>query len=100
LTLVHDGVSGQTTLTWTAPAVLGSTQVRYDTLRSTDPADFLLQGLCLETDSSATTRIEIENPLPGEGFYYLVRSENDCPSEGGNPGSGSNGYPRSLPECP
>jgi hypothetical protein len=100
LTLTHDEISGQTTLTWTAPLVFGSNQIRYDTLRSTDPADFLLSGLCLETDSVTTTSLDVENPLPGGGFYYLVRSENDCPSEGGNPGSGSSGYIRSAPECP
>ena len=100
LTLTHDDVGGRTTLTWAAPLVFGSTQVRYDTLRSTDPADFLLQGLCVETDSATTTSTDVENPLPGTGFYYLVRSENDCPTGGGNPGSGSYGYPRSVPQCP
>ena len=100
LTLDHDEVSGQTTLTWTAPLVFGSTQMRYDSMRSTDPSDFLSQGLCLETDSTVATSSDVENPLPGRSFDYLVRSENDCPLGGGNPGTGSYGYPRSLAECP
>ncbi len=83
-----------TTLSWLPPASPGSTSVVYDVLRSSaDPA--FASPFCLETGETDLTASDTS--LPGDVFFYLVRSRNTC---GQNAGAGSSGTPRTPPPCP
>lgn len=87
------------TLVWDEPLDRGGEAggLYYDTLRSTDSADFM-SALCVETDDGPNrTATDPETPAPGEVFYYLVRSDNDCPGSG--PLGDGNGAPREGAEC-
>jgi hypothetical protein len=100
LRLSHDLTGGLTTLTWFPPSSSGAVQLRYDTLRSSDGADFMAFGSCVESDATDTTSFDGQTPAPGGALYFLVRSENDCPSANANPGRGSDGLLRDTPQCP
>jgi hypothetical protein len=89
-----------TTLVWTEPEASGCAGPRYDTLRSSDPADFVTAPFCVESDDGLDTSAEDgETPGPGEAYFYLVRAENDCPVGEGPLGEGSGGE-RSGAACP
>ncbi|MCP3978491.1 MAG: CRTAC1 family protein [bacterium] len=82
-----------TQLSWSAPAISGGTDPRYDLLRSTSPN--LASHDCLLTDAEQTTANDAS--LPTEVFYYVVRAGNGC---GANAGQDSAGTPRGPGECP
>jgi bacillopeptidase F len=70
------------TMSWVVPTSLGSvpSMARYDTLRSSSPADFLALGVCVESDDGPnTTAVDGSTPAPGGIYYYLVRARNACP---------------------
>ncbi len=99
LSLTHDGITGQTDISWAAPAETGGiAALFYDTLRADDPADFTV-ATCLETDDADTLAADTATPAAGAAFYYLVRAENGCPG-GGTLGAGSNGIERAGAACP
>jgi hypothetical protein len=75
-------------LTWGPPP--GGGAVRYDTLRSANPRDFLGDAACVESDDpSDTLATDAEAPAVGVIHYYLIRAENTCP---GNLGTGPLGF--------
>ena len=84
---------------WSGPAGGG---LRYDTLRTINPADFVSGAVCVASDVSDTTASDSEVPPPGGVFYYLVRAENACPAALGiGPlGFRSNGQPIQGRTCP
>ena len=86
------------TVSWTAPLAPGGVTVLYDTLRSTDPDDFVNSGVCAETDGADTFFIETLNPPPGMLFSYLVRAVNVCGD--GSLSTDSSGTPRQGVSCP
>ena len=101
LLLTH--ASDTTTLSWTAPVVLGATAARYDTIRSGDAEDFSLAAgtVCVETsDGSDTESQDGSTPFTGTVFFFLIRAENDCPTGAGSLGNGLNGAPRTGRGCP
>jgi len=76
------------TLIWNEPAPMGGTSVRYDTLRSADPGDFVTAATCVESDDGIDRQAIDSAPVPpGTTFYYLIRGENDCPLGMGSLGS-------------
>jgi subtilisin family serine protease len=83
-----------TVLSWDAPASAGGNTVRYDVLRSIVSSDFSTAS-CLA--SGTLSKIFFDSVKPASVFYYLIRSTNAC---GSNLGSGSDGNPRSGPDCP
>jgi hypothetical protein len=93
--------TGRDTLTWNEPVELGGTLVRYDTLRSADPGDYLTAVTCVESDDGSD-RLASDGgtPLPGLPFYYLVRAENDCALGQGSLGRRTNGSEREGSSCP
>ncbi len=55
----------------------------YDVLRSQSASDFGVVAVCLESDDALDTlAMDLEVPLSGAPFFYLVRSENDGPGDG------------------
>jgi hypothetical protein len=95
LRLARQGQTG-TALTWSAPAQLGGTGSTFETVRSTDPSDFVTSATCL--DDAAT---DPDAPGPGELWAYLVRARSGCPLGGaGTLGSESNGVEREGIDCP
>jgi pimeloyl-ACP methyl ester carboxylesterase len=94
-----DGV----TLSWIPPEEPGGEAgtVAYDTLRSTDPADFAGEGVCVESgDGSDTEATDVEEPQAGASFSYLVRALNACPDGVGTAGQSSAGLERDARACP
>jgi hypothetical protein len=101
MTLTHDPVLRQTEVTWTTPVDLGGVAVRYDTIRSTDPDDFVFAAACVESDDGADTMAIDSDMLPeGVAAYYLVRAENDCPDGMGSVGEDTDGQLRVAINCP
>jgi serine protease AprX len=88
-------------LSWTAPALLGSvpSAARFDTLRTTSPADFVGLGGCVESnDGPNATATDSTTPALGGVFYYLVRARNVCSP--GTLGTRSSGAERTGAICP
>lgn len=72
---------------------------RYDTLRSSDAADFGAAAECIETNDGPNTTSPA-GPGPeqaGAVFYYLVRPRSSC--AGGGLGASSAGIPRTARAC-
>ena len=88
--------SEPTSIIWSAPVDPGGTQtVTFDVLRSIDRYRFGPNEtfvVCIASDiTGLAASDQLPGPPPGTGFYYLVRSSNDC---GGNMGTRSEGDPR------
>jgi hypothetical protein len=90
------------TLTWDEPQFPGGTpaSLRYDTIRSDNPADWSDTAACVESDDDDRTADDPDRPVAGQAWYYLVRAVNDCPDDDGNAGSDSTGVPRNVRSCP
>jgi hypothetical protein len=101
LVLSHDRAAAITQLQWPPPAG-GATTPLYDSLRSSNPADFTTGGTCIESDGQDTLTTDGSTPAAGSAFYYLVRAKNSCPSGlGQGPlGNDSAGQERSGRPCP
>jgi hypothetical protein len=84
------------TLTWTPPTT-GPTALTYDVVRTSNPADFVTNHVCVESDESDTTAIDAAIPPPGGLFTYVVRVQG-C--GGQTAGLSSNGQPRVVGSCP
>ena len=100
LTLAHDILGGETTLSWAAPADPGGSSLVYDTLRSDPPDGFGFAGECVESDDGDNEAVEIATPAIGEVRFYLVRAQNDCPGGQGSLGSDSESVERPGIACP
>ena len=80
------GPAGTTTLNWTPPLVPGAVTVRYDTIGSDDPSDFLTLAVttCVESNDAAdTTSTDAVPVAAGSVRNFLIRPENDCPGAAG-----------------
>ena len=84
------------TLAWTPPAT-GPVALTYDVVRTSNPADFVTNRVCVESDGSDTTAVDAAIPPPGGLFTYVVRVQG-C--GGQTAGRGSNGQPRVVGPCP
>ena len=101
LRLSAHGQPGDAALSWPPPAEPGAAAVRYDTLRSTDPSDFLDPAtVCVESDELDRLAQDDGVPSPGKLHHYLIRVENDCPGGVGAMGADSEGVPRAGSSCP
>jgi hypothetical protein len=101
LVLAHDRGTGETTVSWPAPADPGGhLPLFYDLLRSTAPDDFVGSAVCLETDDGDLAATDADPPAAGALFCYLVRAQNGCPSGAGNLGVDSAGAERIGLTCP
>jgi putative metal-binding protein len=95
------------TLSWSVPEAPGAVPAAllYDTIRSTNPADFVTTppAACLESDDGPDTfATDTGIPPVGSVFFYLVRAQNACPAPlGVGPlGTTSSGVPRTARDCP
>jgi hypothetical protein len=94
------GSPSRTTLLWERSTIPGSTDVRFDTLRSAFSSDFTGATVCVEVDGTDTGGVDPDSPDAGDTFHYLIRVENDCPGSVGSMGVDSTGIPRSGRVCP
>jgi hypothetical protein len=77
--LLDKGAQDRAILEWSAPAAPGGLALAYETIRSTEPDDFLTAAVCLGVlDPTATTAVDAAMPGPGHPFHYLVRATNAC----------------------
>ncbi len=91
--------SGKTWLGWTAPDDSGGDDaVTYDTLRSSSAGSFGPES-CLETGEYDTATEDLENPVAGGSFHYLVRASSAC-GDGDLGTWGSLALPREAAPCP
>ena len=97
--MVSHDASGNALVSWSPPVDPGGTSVRYDTLRSSAPNDFVGAAVCLETGGSDTSSMDATTAAPGI-FFYLARAVNDCPSGQGVIGMLPNGQPMPARSCP
>jgi len=100
LLMTHDAQAGETLISWSAPEA-GTTQIRYDVIRSTTPDVWDDGSICVDADNTtSTSAIDTAVQGSGEAAFYLVRAENDCPDGSGSIGDYPNGQPRLAIECP
>jgi hypothetical protein len=91
-----------TTLLWLAPDEPGSTldTIRYDVLRSENPADFGSGLTCVSSNAAGTSAVDPVDPPATGVFHYLVRPENGCAPDQGDLGQDSSGESRIAGSCP
>jgi subtilisin family serine protease len=102
LRLSIEAGSGAAVLAWSPPASTGGVSLRYDAIRSLEPRGFFSTATCIETDDAVdTTALDPDSPAAaGDVFYYLVRTENDCPGSRGGLGGDIDGVDRVARSCP
>jgi len=71
------GHSDVTEFTWSAPPVQGASVLTYDLVRS-ESADDFTTATCVSAKAIETTSADPD--VPGNIFFYLVRSRNGCGS--------------------
>lgn len=87
-------------LTWSEPEFPGGDRPAYDTLRSSDPSDFMTAVICVEAnDGTDRQTIDASRPEPGRAYFYLVRAETNCPAGLGTLGVSSSGLERTGIDC-
>ena len=86
-------------LSWGVPGNPGGATLAYDVLKSREAYDFGdFEAVCTESGDTDLVATDLTTPaLPGEAYFYLVRSENPCGSE---LGTASNGEIRIGRNCP
>lgn len=98
--LVTGNSGGLTEFTWDPPLDPGGNSVTYQVLRARSAENFLTSTSCLAPVVATDTNLEDgQDPLPGAGFYYLVRPTNTCPFGDGPLGNGVAGE-RDGRSCP
>ena len=97
--LVLSSTEVGTTLVWQPPEALGASFVEYDTLRSPSASDFETPAVCADTNDVDTTTVDLDTPVAGVVFHYLIRVDNFCPGPG-SMGAGSDLQPRTGRSCP
>jgi hypothetical protein len=91
----------RSTVAWSEPLEPGGTTLLYDTLRSSDPADYETGAMCVESDDgSDRVATDTAEPTPMSVFHYLIRAQNACPNGEGPLGMDSNGESRTGRSCP
>lgn len=99
--LLLSQADGTTTLGWSAAFEPGAATVTYETLRSTDAADFVDGADCLVApDPTSIELTDSISPPPGTAFFYLTRALNGCPAGVGSLGPGAVNGPRQGRSCP
>jgi hypothetical protein len=88
------------TLAWSAPSQPGGVSLAYDSIRSSEPFDFISAATCVASDIAILTCTDAEVPVRGQIHFYLVRAQNGCPQGQGPAGSDSNGVSRAARSCP
>lgn len=91
------------TLSWSAVTIGGtSASMRYDLLRSSNPADFVNGTACVASSIATTSAPDAGTPTEGTLFAYLARAKNGCPGAGGvgTLGTTSAGATRAGISCP
>ena len=91
------------TLGWNVPPESGGSagSLRYDTIRSDNPADFMTAAVCVESNGPGDeSSVDPDLPPLSQTYYYLVRAENNCPGGSGSLGAGSDLVERTGTECP
>jgi len=102
LTLSWNSGTSTVTLTWASPIELGglaSTIIRYDTVRSASPGDFVSGAVCVESNGTDLVSTDNAAQSPGTARNYLVRAENTA-CGAGSAGTSSSGAQRSVRACP
>jgi len=92
--------SSASDLSWSPPASMGGSAVRYDVLRSGVPNDFVAAATCLASDLPAPGTSDASIQPLASSFFYLVRAVNGCSQGDGPLGSGSDDVPRPGRTCP
>ena len=71
---------GMTLLSWSAPTVLGTAAVFYDTLRTDQPDGFVSGSgaVVVEIETDGTDTSSTDNTDPTDAFFYVVRAGNAC----------------------
>ena len=88
-----------TLISWTAPSSPGTAlPLVYDTVRSSNPSDFVTAADCVDADVVVTQVTDVAVLPPGGLACYLVRAENACGE--GDPGDDPSGDPRAVISCP
>ena len=89
------------TLNWDQPSPAGGTSasLRYDAIRSPSAREVRRLGQCLESQDTDRSLLDIDDPSPGELFFYLIRAVNDCPGIVGDLGQRSDARERLGPDC-
>jgi hypothetical protein len=87
---------------WKPPAALGATSAVYDTLRSPLENNFTAGAptTCVESNGTNGETPDTTLPTPGNVLHYLIRVENNCPTNNTNMGYKSDGTPRTGRTCP
>lgn len=102
LTITKAGGTGAA-LSWISPASPGANSVNYESLRSSNPADFVFANICLsDADPSDLTNLDTQTPAVGTLYQYLIRATNDCPGADGigTVGTDSDDNLRPSSTCP
>jgi hypothetical protein len=90
----------KTALSWNFPAVPSGSGLEYDVLRGVlrnFPVGAGPGESCLAS-GIAVSNLQVTNPAPGSGVYYLVRGVNPCGA--GSYGMRSSGVERTSAACP
>ena len=87
-------------LSWDPPGDLGGLAVLYDVLRSSSRSDFVNATSCVESDIPWTSTNDQDPSGPNEIYYFLVRTQNNCPGNNQSVGYRSDGTPRVGRSCP
>ncbi len=76
-------MENRTALSWTAPQAPGCAPgaLRYDVLRTAVASDFTI-STCVASDIVPQSTTDPAYPSPGTGWFYLVRADSACPTEG------------------
>ncbi len=92
--------TSSTSLSWSAPVMLGGVGVSYDLLRSPDIRDLFSNTTCIVSDDTALGAADAGIPPPGSVYFYLPRAQNGCPGAHGSLGAASDGTLRIGRSCP
>jgi hypothetical protein len=86
-----------TVLRWEEPLYPGASEIWYDSVLTSDPAD-LSPATCSPASTSIHAERDLEpDPVSGAPRFYVVMAGNRC---GRNAGAASSGAPRPVTACP
>ena len=91
----------KTTIEWNSDAANSGSGTIYDVMRGNLvelPVGSGVSETCLESGSIDASSEDLETPLPGSGFYYIVRGVNNCGT--GTYGFASSNTERTSAACP
>ena len=91
-------LSDKTSFEWAAPDELGATTVTYDLVRSDAASAFDAGVVCVAQGAAVSAAEDLDDPAPGEIYFYVPRAVNECPSVG-SAGTRSDGSERDVMQC-